>query len=320
MCRPHAMIVMLLMVSVGCDCGKSGPREPVSRPAPFPAGIKRAPTSDDALEYWLLVCESFGEDDTGYDNDTTIRWSGFELPDGVIVVVNDSPVELLHEAGVFFQINEWLSPGPNRVGIVGPLDRELYIKVVALRGKDFNPPDWQFEGVVAKRRIPATVVEEGSTESADDAWLEFVADIDYSPWFDTLPDDEEGEQQVREEVRAFLAAAKACFDKHDYDAFMRLCVAPWDERPKWSMPKEPNLKAHESRRKGFEDPNNEVIGSVEDMTLLCGRYCVIAYSGRLDDPTWNRYYSFILKNRVSGDEATVQPMRLVRVSGQWEVW
>ena len=312
MSRWLVAIMAVATISAGCG-GESGPR-----PAPFPAGIKRAPSSDDALEYWLLVCEPTGEDDTGYDNDTTIKWSGFELPDGVIVVVNDSPVQLLYEAGEFFRISEWLSPGTNRVGIVGPLDRELYIKVVALRGKDFRMPDWQFEGVVAKRRIPATAVEDGGAESADDAWLEFEADIDYSPWFDTLPDDEEGEQQVREEVRAFLAAVKACFDRRDMDAATRLCDAPWDERPRWSS--KADLKANERRNKAFEDPDNEFIGRLEDLTLLCGRYCVIAYSGRLDDPTWNRYYSFILKNRVSGDEATVQPMRLVRVSGQWEVW
>lgn len=254
----------------------------------------------------------------GYDNDTTIRWSGFDLPDGVIVVVNDSPVEVLHEAGVFFRINEWLSPGTNRVAIVGPLDRELYIKVVALRGKDFKPPDWKFEGVVAKRCIPATVVEEKTAESADDAWLEFEADIDYSPFFDTLPDDEEGEQQVREEVRAYLAAVHACYDRRDMDAAMRLCDAPWDERPRWSS--KADLKADERRNEAFEDPDNEFIGRSEDMTLLCGRHCVIAFTGRKNGFMQGGYYSLILRHRVSGDETPIGRARLVRVSGQWEVW
>jgi len=285
------------------------------RPAPFPKDKRRAPTGPDALQYWLLVSKQMRESDEGYENDEIITQAGAVLFTGALVMINDSPVSYMMETGEFFRISEWLYEGENEISFSPDEDEsEFYVKVFELRQRDFCPPHWLFERMVAKTRV----------KPGRKTVLRFNANIDYDPFFDELPMDEEGRDKLTKELREYVQALRAAIRTHDYDTYKRLSFAPYDERPNWGETREECENHQRPLKDVIKSDEYRLITSTDEIDFFFGRFCVLAYEGyrkgEIGSLDYRGYYAERMKNSQDGTVRYGTPYRLVRVSGHWELW
>jgi hypothetical protein len=314
--RNLAFVCVIAVGSFGLNgCGDS--KGSGIHPSPFPKDRTRHADGPAGLEYCLLFQESIhlvnDPHYDGYEQDLPLRFDGFSFAGGAVIYVNDSPINKLGHGGELFRISEWLVPGKNTIRIEGDFQSQLHIKVFALPVKEVDllpdPKTWR---MIAKTRI-------SPNKSSNENSLEFVCDggIDSPPFFDELPADPDGKKKINEEVRIFLNAVFDPLQRRDFDQFRKMAVAPWADRPHWSMAfKEDYFPRF---RKLVESSNSVLVTKPEDFQLIIGRYCVLVVSGEHDE-TLHDFHSLHYESRESHTKIYERPMRLVRISGHWEVW
>jgi hypothetical protein len=269
----------------------------------------------------VLVSEESGiAGDNGYDKDTSLTFCGTDLEESAILYVNNSPVEMLAEAGCFYRISEWLSPGRNVVCLGGRFDQNLYVKVITLRSRVFATSR-EFERVVAKMRVP----RQDGPAAKEPKRLVFNADIGYSPIMDRLPTEGEAKESLHNEVRGWLDMFMREVRKHDADKAEAIGHAPWDLRPRWGVERDVFGAKIARIKEKYGARDVELTTKVEDFKLLSGEYCVLVWAGRChrdfhEGEYEERDYSFSWSQPALGKHGRDSVLRLVRVGGLWEIW